>query len=356
MPANNQKPASQTPASPRSTAKYTNKDGSKFITVPKGTPSESSLPSTPTTTRAFAPPLDMDPDNDTAPAVNRKKQKRRQKAAAKAAAQLAANGHADAASGSGSVAGSTLGRGPADHDEVESDDEHEYVLASELSGPTTNGHPSFDPKSKKNRKKKKKVDADSHDLASAMAGSLNPDLQPNEPRGPGMSRDKIWSTSNQEERERIKEFWLGLGEDERKSLVKVEKDAVLKKMKEQQKHTCSCTVCGRKRTAIEEELEGLYDAYYLELEQFANQGEGPPMLPPPRDFSLRPPRGLPSSYSNPPPSRGRIVEHVGADEDEDELAEVYSEDEVEDDDSSDDESPEEFHNSHDLDVAHFFTF
>ena len=41
-------------------------------------------------------------------------------------------------------------------------------------------------------------------------------------------------------------------------------------MKEQQKHSCSCTVCGRKRTAIEEELEVLYDAYYEELEQYAN--------------------------------------------------------------------------------------
>lgn len=170
-----------------------------------------------------------------------------------------------------------------------------------------------------------------------------------------MSRDKIWSTSNHEERERIKEFWLGLGEEDRKSLVKVEKDAVLKKMKEQQKHTCSCTVCGRKRTAIEEELEGLYDAYYLELEQFANQGEGPPMLPPPRDFSLRPPRGLPSGYVGQPPSRGRIVEHVGDDEDED-LEEVYSDDEIEDDDFSDDEPPEEFHSSHDRDVADFLTF
>ncbi|KAF9804679.1 hypothetical protein IEO21_09293 [Rhodonia placenta] len=41
-------------------------------------------------------------------------------------------------------------------------------------------------------------------------------------------------------------------------------------MKEQQKHSCSCAVCGRKRNAIEEELEVLYDAYYEELEQYAN--------------------------------------------------------------------------------------
>jgi len=58
---------------------------------------------------------------------------------------------------------------------------------------------------------------------------------------------KIWSTSTTEERERIKEFWLGLGELERRNLVKVEKDTVLRKMKEQQKHSCSCAVCGRKR-------------------------------------------------------------------------------------------------------------
>lgn len=61
------------------------------------------------------------------------------------------------------------------------------------------------------------------------------------------NNSKIWSTSTTEERERIKEFWLALGEDERRNLVKIEKDTVLKKMKEQQKHSCSCAVCGRKR-------------------------------------------------------------------------------------------------------------
>ncbi|KIJ34966.1 hypothetical protein M422DRAFT_34884, partial [Sphaerobolus stellatus SS14] len=83
--------------------------------------------------------------------------------------------------------------------------------------------------------------------------------------------NKLWNTNSAEERERIKEFWLSLGEDERRNLVKIEKEAVLKKMKEQQKHSCSCAVCGRKRHAIEEELEVLYDAYYDELEQYANQ-------------------------------------------------------------------------------------
>ncbi|KIP06663.1 hypothetical protein PHLGIDRAFT_450177 [Phlebiopsis gigantea 11061_1 CR5-6] len=74
---------------------------------------------------------------------------------------------------------------------------------------------------------------------------------------PQVKNNKIWSTSTTEERERIKEFWLGLGEDERRNLVKIEKDAVLRKMKEQQKHSCMCAVCGRKRNAIEEELEVL---------------------------------------------------------------------------------------------------
>ncbi|KAI5998437.1 salt tolerance down-regulator-domain-containing protein [Pisolithus marmoratus] len=82
--------------------------------------------------------------------------------------------------------------------------------------------------------------------------------------------NKIWSTRSTEERERIKEFWLGLGEDERRNLVKIEKDTILKKMKYQQKHNCSCAVCGRKRHAIEEELVVLYDAYYEELERYAN--------------------------------------------------------------------------------------
>ncbi|KAH7333656.1 salt tolerance down-regulator-domain-containing protein [Rhizoctonia solani] len=61
------------------------------------------------------------------------------------------------------------------------------------------------------------------------------------------SNTKLWNTNSLEERQRIKEFWLALGESERRELVKVEREAVLKKMKEQQKHSCSCAVCGRKR-------------------------------------------------------------------------------------------------------------
>lgn len=356
MPANNQRPVAQTPASPRNTAKYTNKDGSKFITVPKGPASESSQPSTPTTSRPNASQPEPDTTNGPAPTVNRKKQKRRQKAAAKAAAEQAAESHPSPSS----TAANHSGRGSADHETAESDDEHEYVMGVGPPTPSTNGTLHAESNSKKSKKKKKKGSTAESDTAAASPLTSGLDLPSHSPftaaRGPGISRDKIWSTSSQEERERIKEFWLGLGEDERKSLVKVEKDAVLKKMKEQQKHTCSCTVCGRKRTAIEEELEGLYDAYYLELEQFANQGETPHMLPhSARDLAFRPPRMLPSTYSGRPPSRGRIIEHVGEDEDDEELEEVYSEDEVEEDDYSD-EPPEEYHSSHDRDVTDFLTF
>lgn len=86
---------------------------------------------------------------------------------------------------------------------------------------------------------------------------------------PPQQPQRIWSTSTAEDRENIRKFWLGLQERERRSLVQVEKAAVLKKMKEQQKHSCSCAVCGRKRSAIESELEVLYSAYFDELQQYA---------------------------------------------------------------------------------------
>jgi hypothetical protein len=238
-------------------------------------------------------------------------------------------------------------------------------------------------KSKKSKKKKKKgAAAASADEphggtqyaqnGQARSGSMA-SPSPAQQERPGISKEKIWNTSSQEERERIKEFWLGLSESERKSLVKVEKDAVLKKMKEQQKHTCSCTVCGRKRTAIEEELEGLYDAYYEELEQYANhpnQGDGPPMLRPRRSFGsvtgVRP-RGLPSRYSSRQPSHGRIMEQLGDDEEDEAevgdegegeggIEEVYSEEGLEDDMYSEEE-PEPSEDLHRSDyAADFFNF
>ncbi|KZO97676.1 hypothetical protein CALVIDRAFT_78901 [Calocera viscosa TUFC12733] len=84
---------------------------------------------------------------------------------------------------------------------------------------------------------------DHHSHAGAVPGAAAAKAEP-------AKSSKLWNTNSMEERERIKEFWLGLQENERRALVKVEKDTVLKKMKEQQKHSCSCAVCGRKRRVL----------------------------------------------------------------------------------------------------------
>ncbi len=81
---------------------------------------------------------------------------------------------------------------------------------------------------------------------------------------------KIWSTSSAEGARTHQGVLARTQHEGQQKLVQVEKETVLKKMKEQQKFLCSCAVCGRKRSAIEEELEVLYDAYYDELEEYAN--------------------------------------------------------------------------------------
>lgn len=80
------------------------------------------------------------------------------------------------------------------------------------------------------------------------------------------------------ERQTIKYFWLSLTSDQRRELVQVEKEAVLNKMKRQQKNTCECDICGRKRVAIEQELETLYADYYKELDHLA-ESKDLPLLP-----------------------------------------------------------------------------
>ncbi|KAJ9148954.1 Stress response protein NST1 [Pleurostoma richardsiae] len=359
----------QAPASPsaKATAKYTNKDGSKFITVPKiatSTSVELAQPS-PTNSTVSGATSQTNPggagSNGAGPAaVNRKKQKRRAKAAAKAAAEaglddIPANGLPSPAA---SASHDPKQLDPEAGDETDEGDHHSHAAHNDEFRHQENGYTDL-PTSKSKKSKKKKKKANAADLAPPPSEADQQSLAPAVPaspehRGPGISREKIWNTSSQEERERIKEFWLGLGEDERKSLVKVEKDAVLKKMKEQQKHTCSCSVCGRKRTAIEEELEGLYDAYYEELEQFANHPHhhgDPPMMGSSRNFGLHANRGLPANYSGQQPSRGRIVEHVGDDEEE-EGEEEYSEEELEEDEYSDEE-PQEIHRDYATDFFNF---
>ena len=173
------------------------------------------------------------------------------------------------------------------------------------------------------------------------------------PRANGPNKDRIWNTTTQEERERIREFWLSLSEEERKSLVKIEKEAVLRKMKEQQKHSCSCSVCGRKRTAIEEELEVLYDAYYEELEQYVHR---PPMLaadwPPFADLyrACSAPRARPVITSHPPSGHYDDTDELSGEEEEEEEEEDFSNSEI----SSDDDYSEEERLPHpETDFLHF---
>jgi hypothetical protein len=299
------------------------------------------------------------------PSVNRKKQKRRQKQAARLAVEHEGP--------NGDVSADDVRRNSGDQDDSDVEDAEHYDHGHDdglededgtahVSG-SVNGKASDDPESnakssKSKKKKKSKKDRsgsqtlgdESSTPLSTPSASINPPPPPPPPDAAArpvkkMSKERIWNTSTQEERENIKKFWLELGEDERRALVKVEKDAVLKKMKEQQKHSCSCTVCGRKRTAIEEELEVLYDAYYEELEQYANTNQGAfengaPIVPPPRLYQPR----LHSFdrhshlHSHHHPSQGRVHELP---DDEEELEEDYDEDEEDDEPYSDDDLEDE---------------
>ena len=323
--------------------------------------------------------------------VNKKKQKRRQKEAARKAAEQHAMTGSQLAQEFANVADSAYqdivkemaaahARGEAngfhyggsdydDAEQYEPDDGEDisWEYTSKYDPSRTNGHTrhnfvSAEPPSGKAKKKKKKNKAKSSSATQADYSTVNhvqpsnptsfqpPPPPPPPPLGQPLpsgtnqppqtaSKDRIWNTSTAEERERIKEFWLSLGEEDRRSLVKVEKEAVLKKMKEQQKHSCSCTVCGRKRTAIEEELEVLYDAYYEELEQYANNqqiiGEDGTIMPP--QFHNPIPRTSPNRNTqmlNGRSSRGRIQEMRDDEEiaDEDDFSDEEDEDEISDDD------------------------
>lgn len=221
------------------------------------------------------------------------------------------------------------------------------VINGGLYGDDLPAHPSKNKKKKKKRGQANQLDMPYGGDPAAMISSAvsrfalpNPPPLPRQPsamRHNKAKQDRIWNTSTQEERERIKEFWLSLTEEERKGLLKIEKAAVLNKMKEQQKHSCSCTVCGRKRTAIEEELEVLYDAYYEELAQYANQPHQDPTdlleatqqrLPYPTHQRIPPPQ----AYSDPqaPHHRSSRVHEII-----DEGDQFYSEEDHDHEDYSD---------------------
>jgi hypothetical protein len=92
----------------------------------------------------------------------------------------------------------------------------------------------------KSKKKKKKGKGDALPVANG--------LDHHGPPTGDYPTQKIWNTTTAEEKERIKEFWLGLSEPERRNLVRVEKEHVSKRVKEGSKIlNCSCHVCGRKQ-------------------------------------------------------------------------------------------------------------
>ncbi|KAF1947593.1 hypothetical protein EJ02DRAFT_449082 [Clathrospora elynae] len=287
------------------------------------------------------PPNGTAPHDATPSAVNRKKQKRREKEAAKKAAQdpsppaLAATvvtqHYTDA---------DAEHDGPPYDDDDDDDDDADFYSDEDVEhyehAYGTNGHypqryphvPLPGASGKKPRRKKKAPSAPPP-LAYAQHVASRHSPAPAHAMPPahavmrsGQKKDRIWNTSSIEERERIREFWLSLGEDERKSLVKIEKEAVLKKMKEQQKHSCSCTVCGRKRTAIEEELEVLYDAYYEELEQYAHHQQDVASFMPEANYgsASSAPTPRPLLNTHPPPG------HYDDDEEDYESGEEEEED------------------------------
>lgn len=330
--------------------------------LPKPGPATSSTPSLNGRTVTSKPDPDLRTGDTTesagepaaTPAVNRKKQKRREKEAAKRAAgqdttaKTIPNGHAVGDSRpNGQLPPVKQGRGPvkgyfteepdfpdpADpaYPDIGSPEEAFYSGDEDPHyGESADAMPDSSWLNTSKRKKSKTTNEPLSRTSTMLSRSNIPPLSSAAMRASQrLSSDHIWNTSTQAERENIKQFWLELGEEERRSLVKVEKEAVLRKMKEQQKHSCSCSVCGRKRTAIEEELEVLYDAYYEELEQFANHGSDlstvPQLMAPSRTSFNRASHPMAGSY----PSRSRINE---IDEDEEDLEDDEDEEEYDDED------------------------
>lgn len=155
---------------------------------------------------------------------------------------------------------------------------------------------------------------------------------------------KIWSQSSAQDRENIRSFWLGLSEAERRDLLQIEKDAVLRKMKEQHRHSCGCAVCGRKKVNIEMELDQLYEQYYDELRSYAaeqraaaNGRPGPPGAGPFPGSVEVDPSGAVTKFDHRAPDRSPPEEYADEDSEgyEDEEEEYDDEEELEEDIGSD---------------------
>lgn len=278
---------------------------------------------------------------------NKKKAKRRAKAAEKAAQEPLPPGHE-----------AMFGLPEDNDDDFSADDESQRYPGLPNGHPRHEGPPHLPPRdSRPKPARKKPAPAARHHGPYDAAGSMLPPMPYTPPqsrsgalRGPAPNHHNpamnmnIWNTSSQQERQNIKDFWLSLSEDDRKALLKIEKEAVLKKMKQQQKHSCSCTVCGRKRTAIEEELEVLYEGYYEELEQYAHHDQPP--LPSADGLMPDPLQRRPHPLATPPPLMPQIhkTSHVREHLEEEDLSEEDEDDDEEEEDEeeySDEEEDEE---------------
>ena len=94
------------------------------------------------------------------------------------------------------------------------------------SGQTTNGH-----NLKKNKKKTKKKNSPQNQTGQSQSQSqtgaqtMQTALQTTPQVSLKSAQDEnIWHLGDQEERVRIREFWIGLNENERRQLVKLEKE------------------------------------------------------------------------------------------------------------------------------------
>lgn len=72
----------------------------------------------------------------------------------------------------------------------------------------------------------------------------------------------LWDTGDLEERDNLKNFWISLTDEKRKEIICIDKTEVLEKVQQEQKISCTCKSCGRKRSALERQMELLYDTYY----------------------------------------------------------------------------------------------
>ena len=122
------------------------------------------------------------------------------------------------------------------------------------------------PKKAKKKKRKKKeagAKAGAGDAAQGTGhgGSPGTGGSSTVPGSPGNASAGTQNLRN------MQEFWQMLTDDERAALARVQKDELPKRMKEQQKYTCTCNVCIRRRLVVEDELNSLYEQFIVDMDR-----------------------------------------------------------------------------------------